>query len=237
MIATPAAASWRTSLNSVSHSDVDNADVGSSIIRIRASSDSALAISTNCCSPTRSSATRLCGSISMPSRLSSPFAALGDPPPIDDHSGDQRFASEEDVVRRRQFGNEVELLMNDRDPRPLGVLHASELHRRACDPDEFVVLDVNAGEDLHQRAFAGAVLANQRVNLAGLEVEVDIDQGSDPAERFGDARGFEDDAVASARLLADARSRRGARLGRGVSSFMHWSDVRVHAHDFSLRQP
>ena len=213
MIATPAAASWRTTLNSVSHSDVDSAEVGSSIIRIRASSDSALAISTSCCSPTRSSATRLCGSMSMPSRRSSAVRRLGDPAPIDDRPGDQRLASEEDVVGRRQFGNEIELLMNDRDARALGVLHARELHRRARQPDDAVVLDVHAGEDLHQRALAGAVLADQRMHFAGLQVEVDVDQRRDSAERFGDAQGFEDDAVAPRRHLADARSPTGARSG------------------------
>ena len=133
-----------------------------------------------------------------------PVRGFGDPSPIDDHAGDQRLAAEEDVVGRRQFRDEVELLMNDRDPRPLGVLHACELHRRSRDPDDSVVLDVNAGEDLHQRRLAGAVLAHQRMNLAGLEVEVDVDQGRDPAKRFGHPRGLQDDAVASARLLPDA---------------------------------
>ena len=45
------------------------------MIRIRASSDSALAISTSCCSPTRSPATRASGSSSIPSRSSSRRAA------------------------------------------------------------------------------------------------------------------------------------------------------------------
>ena len=151
MIATPAAASWRTTLNSVSHSVVDSAEVGSSIIRMRASSDSALAISTSCCSPTLSSATRLCGSMSMPSRRKSAVRRLRDPPPIDDGPGDQRLASEEDIVGRGQFGNEIELLMNDRDARPLGVLHAREPDRRARQPNGAVVFDMHPGDDLHQR--------------------------------------------------------------------------------------
>ena len=49
----PRAASCRTMRNSRAHSAGDSAEVGSSMIRIRASSDSALAISTSCCSPTR----------------------------------------------------------------------------------------------------------------------------------------------------------------------------------------
>ncbi len=74
--------------------------------------------------------------------------------------------------------------MNDGDPRPLGVLHAGELHRRAQEPDDAVVLDVYAGENFHQRRLAGAVFPYQRMNLAGLEVEVDVDQRRDSAKRL-----------------------------------------------------
>ena len=49
---------------------VTHAEVGSSMIRMRAESDSALAISTSCCSPTRSVPTRASGSSAMPSRSS-----------------------------------------------------------------------------------------------------------------------------------------------------------------------
>ena len=135
MIATPAAASWRTTLNSVSHSDVESADVGSSMIRMRASSDSALAISTSCCSPIRSSAMRRCGSISMPSRFRSALAAFTMRRRSTIVPSDQRLAAEEDVLGRGQFRNQIELLMDDRDAGALGVLDAGEPDRRALDPD------------------------------------------------------------------------------------------------------
>ena len=167
-----------------------------------------------------------------------PVRRLGDPSSIDDRAGDQRLAAKEDVVGRRQLRDEIELLMNDRNARPLGVLHAGELHRRAHEPDDAVVLDVNAGENLHQRRLAGAVLADQRMNLAGPEVEVDVDQGRDTAERLGDARDFEDNAIAaSAQFPAGARNPRGARSGKGVSCFMHRSDVHLHADDVLYRRP
>ena len=65
---TPSAASWRTMRKSRSHSAGERAEVGSSMIRMRASSDRALAISTSCCSPMRRPPTRASGSRSMPSR-------------------------------------------------------------------------------------------------------------------------------------------------------------------------
>ena len=51
-------------LNSTSTSDALSAEVGSSMIRMRASTDSARAISTSCCWPRRSSSTGVIGSIS-----------------------------------------------------------------------------------------------------------------------------------------------------------------------------
>ena len=204
MIATPAAASWRTTLNSVSHSDVDSAEVGSSIIRMRASSDSALAISTSCCSPTRRSATRLCGSMAIPSLLRSPSAARAirrrsTIVPAISGSRPRKMLS-----AAREFRNEIELLMNDRDSGPLGVLHAGEPDLRAREPDDAVVVDMHAGEDFHQRRLAGAVLSDKRMHFARPQIEVDVDQRRNSAERFGHARGFEDGA---ARLRATSRSR------------------------------
>ena len=48
---------------------------------------------------------------------------------------------------------------------------------------------LDAGEDLHQRGLAGAVLAHQGVDLAGAEVEVDAVEGGHAGEALGDAAG------------------------------------------------
>ena len=50
----------------------------------------------------------------------------------------------------------------------------------------------DAGEDLHQRRLAGAVLAHERVNLAGAEVEVDAVERGDAGEALGDAGGAQE---------------------------------------------
>ena len=64
----------------------------------------------------------------------------------------------------------------------------------ALDPDGALVVGVHAGEDFHQGALAGAVLAHQRVHFAAVEVEVDVAQRRDAGEGFRDALGNEDNA-------------------------------------------
>ena len=46
---------------------------------------------------------------------------------------------------------------------------------------------MDAGQDLDQRRFAGAVVADQRHDLAGMDVEIDVGQRRDRAEVLGDA--------------------------------------------------
>ena len=43
---------------------------------------------------------------------------------------------------------------------------------------------VDPGDDLHQRAFTGPVLADETMDLAGVKGEIDIPEGGDPAEGF-----------------------------------------------------
>src|SRR5262249_4825606 len=50
-----------------------------------------------------------------------------------------------------------------------------------------VIVGMHPGDDLHHGRLAGAVLADEPVDLAGLEREVDIPKGPDAAERLRDA--------------------------------------------------
>ena len=62
-----------------------------------------------------------------------------------------------------------------------------EGHRLAV---ELIVPDarlMHAGQDLDQRRFAGAVVADQRHDLAGMDVEIDVGERRDRAEILGDA--------------------------------------------------
>ena len=65
-----------------------------------------------------------------------------------------------------------------------GVTAASS---RLADADGAAVGGVHAGDDLDQRRLAGAVLAEERVHLAGEDVEVDVLEHADAGEGLRDA--------------------------------------------------
>src|SRR5690606_34432653 len=75
-------------------------------------------------------------------------------------------------------------------------------------PDGAAGRPVHAGEDFREGRLAGAVLAEQRVNLARHEVEVDIAQHIDGGEGLADATGGD--------------QRCGSRLGHAGTGASGW---------------
>src|SRR5258707_55790 len=67
---------------------------------------------------------------------------------------------------------------------------------------------VDAVQDLHQRRFAGTVLAEERVNLAAADAEIDAAQRLHAGKAFGDAGGLDDEIRALDHLASP-----GLRLG------------------------
>jgi len=72
---------------------------------------------------------------------------------------------------------------------------------------------VHAGDDLHQRAFAGAILTDETMDLADLQRKIDGAQSLHAAERFGDAGEFE-----------QRRTHRGGTSER-VAQMKNWSSI------------
>ena len=74
-------------------------------------------------------------------------------------------------------------------PRPAAMASRGERKStgRPNDADLAGVGPVEPVEDVHQRALAGAVLAEQGVDLAGAQVEVDAVVGDDAGEALDDA--------------------------------------------------
>ncbi len=108
---------------------------------------------------------------------------------IHEKTGDHPFAAEKDVVGDAEFGDEVEFLMDDGDPGCLGVAHIGEAGGFSIDADGALVVRVDAGQDLHQRRLAGAVLAHERMDFARAQFEAHILERRDAAERFRDRFG------------------------------------------------
>ena len=133
---------------------------------MRASSESALTISTTCCWATGQARTGVRGEAD---RRRAPRAARRSRSSIPRRSTTPRarLAAEEDVLGDGAVRQEVELLVDDRDAGLLAPRRVVERDLLAVDPDRALVGRVHAGEDLHQRRLAGAVLAHDRVDLAG----------------------------------------------------------------------
>ena len=96
------------------------------------------------------------------------------------------LAAEEHVFGRGQVVGERKVLINDLDPLGARLDRAGEMHRLAFDHDLAGGGGKVAGDDLHQRRLAGAVVAHQPDSLAALDREVDAVQGMDGAEALGD---------------------------------------------------
>jgi hypothetical protein len=77
--------------------------------------------------------------------------------------------------------------MHHRDPRVERIAGGVELDRLAEERDLTLVGPVQPRQDVRQRRLAGAVLAQQRVDLAGRRLEVDLLVRDDGGEPLGDA--------------------------------------------------
>ena len=94
--------------------------------------------------------------------------------------------AERDVLRDRERRDEPEVLVHHPDPRVERVAGRRELDRLAVEQDLALVRPVEAGEDVRERALAGAVLAEQRVHLADRDLEVDAVVRDDAGEALRD---------------------------------------------------
>ena len=106
--------------------------------------------------------------------------------PVDRAEATGRGVADEDVLGDRQVREEPRLLVDDCDPQRASVRRAGDLHRFTVEPDRPAVGLMDAGEDLDQRALAGAVLADQRVDFTGKEVERDVVERLRRREPLGD---------------------------------------------------
>lgn len=66
---------------------------------------------------------------------------------------------------------------------------------------------VHTGKDLHQRGFPGAVVADKRHDLAGMNVEIDVGQGGHGAEILGNAAKAQDQFAWPLLRVIDIRDR------------------------------
>ena len=88
-------------------------------------------------------------------------------------TGRDLLAAEEEVGDDVEVVAEGEVLVDGRDPQRGRVLGLGDRDLLAVEADRALVGGVDAGDRLHQRRLAGAVVADQADDLAGVDGEVD----------------------------------------------------------------
>src|SRR5690606_9803400 len=111
------------------------------------------------------------------------------------------FAPHEDIVANRQVWRQAEFLMDDRDAVIARVSRRRKDDRLAVEKDFAGGRLHDAGEDLHQRRLARAILAEQGRYLPAADVEIDALQRLNTAVGFGNVASRQND-VAPDFLLA-----------------------------------
>ena len=167
--------------------------VGSSRISSFTSLDSALAISTSCCLPTPISVIRVAGDSLKPDHAEQVAGPQRHGGPVD-HAVFGLLVAEEDVFGDGEQRHQRQFLVDDDDAGLLAVRDAGEAPFLPLEPDLAGVgaVGIDAAQNLHQRRFAGPVLAHQRMDLAAFHTQIDVLKRVDARKRLGDPPHFKD---------------------------------------------
>ncbi|MGX1250661.1 hypothetical protein RKD48_003172 [Streptomyces ambofaciens] len=144
-----------------------------------------------------------------------PLGDLLDPPAGPGADAVELLAAEDHVLQDREVVGEHEVLVDHADAAHDGVGGRGEGHLLAVDRDGALVRLLHAVEDLHQGRLAGAVLADEGVDGALADGEVDVVVGHDSGEALGDPGEFD-----GGHRFVDRRFRRRA-AGR-VDGALSW---------------
>ena len=163
----PRAVMARSAANRPSVSRGVSVAVGSSRTRMRAPRTSDLAISTRCCSPIERSPTSRSGSSSM--WKSRPIAASRSIDGRGATAAVRSGAADEEVLQDRVARHQLEMLVDHADAERQRIGGVAD-RRPACRrPRSCPRRRVGAEEDVHQAGLAGAVLAEQAEDVAGVQ--------------------------------------------------------------------
>ena len=119
--------------------------------------------------------------------------------------------ADENVLRDIEIGKQQRLLIDRRDAHPLRLGRARDRDAASVQPDLAAVGLINAGDDFDQRRLAGAVLAEQRMDFAGIKRKRNVLQRLRGVEPLGDAADIENRRVALLRRVHGSFSARRQR--------------------------
>ena len=157
------------------------------------------------------------GGVDVHSQALKEVARLGDHGPlVEREERAHLLLAQEDVLVGQKVVEEVELLVDEGDARPLDGLDRGAGEVGAVKGDGAGVGGIGAGQDVHEGGLARAVLAEKGVDLPARNVEVDAPQDGDAAERLADAaHGEKVHSAPSVPVVMLPRGSDGAR-GRGT---------------------
>ena len=112
-------------------------------------------------------------------------------PAIEEDRIGHRFLAEEDVIGDGQDGHEHEVLVDHADSAVDGISRVTDDDGLAAHTDLALVRCGQPIEDVHEGGFARAVFAEQRMDLAGAQVEIDAVVGGDARIALDDAAHLE----------------------------------------------
>ena len=132
-------------------------------------------------------------------------------PPVDQQP--LLAVGDEDVFGHVEIGEQQRLLVDGRQPARLRLLGVGKAHGRAAHDHFPGVAPFDAGEDLDEGRLAGAVLADQGVDLARMERQGDVPERLRHVEALGETAHLEHRRGGGASGRRAAGSRRSLRHG------------------------
>ena len=103
-----------------------------------------------------------------------------------------QFAAHEEVARHRHQRRERQILIDRADAHIRRITRRAERDQSAVNPNLARCRRVDAGENLDQCRLAGPVVAEERMDFAGINLEVDTVQGAQFAKPLHDVLHFDD---------------------------------------------
>ncbi len=86
----------------------------------------------------------------------------------------RRIQPEEDIFGHALRWHQHKMLVDHADAGFNGVARGVELHLNAVDKHTAGILTIEAGEDIHQRAFTGAIFSQQGVDFTPIQDKIDV---------------------------------------------------------------
>ncbi len=131
------------------------------------------------------------GSIDGQNSASMAAGAIEELPAVEERAA-PGLAAGQDVLGHGQVAGQAQLLVDHGDPGPQGVGGRARREGPAVERHRAGVGLEDAGRDAHERALAGAVLADDRVDLPGPEIEIHAVEDPDLAEALADGPHLEE---------------------------------------------